>query len=117
MVALVEIALITKLNLILFDYFDFPVRSWNVCTDCNGYFGCAIAEIAINPCGTLLSKFIVLLCITVKVDFRIIMAMIVVLNVMSIIATVAAKKKRYFKLLTFWVLNHWFSANLRQHSI
>ena len=78
MVALVKIALITKLNLILFNYFDFPERSWNVCTDCNGYFGCAIAEIAINPCSTLMSKFIALLYITVIVDFKIIMAMIVV---------------------------------------
>ena len=89
MVALVKIALITKLNLILFDYFDFPERSWNVFTDCNGYFGCAIAEIAINPCSTLMSKFIALLYITVIVDFKIIMAMIVVINVMSIIAMLA----------------------------
>ena len=89
MVALVKMALITKLNLILFDYFDFPERSWNVCTDCNGYFGCAIAEIAINPCSTLMSKFIALLYITVIVDFEIIMAMIVVINVMSIIAMLA----------------------------
>ena len=89
MVALVKIALITKLNLILFDYFDFPERSWNVCTDCNGYFGCAIAEIAINPCSTLMSKFIALLYIMVIVDFKIIMAMIVVINVMSIIAMLA----------------------------
>ena len=51
---------ITKLNLMLFDYFDFPERSWNVCTDCNGYFGCAIAEIAINSFSTLMSKFIAL---------------------------------------------------------
>ena len=63
--------------------------SWNVCTDCNGYFGCAIAEIAINPCSTLMSKFIALLYITVIVDFEIIMAMIVVINVMSIIAMLA----------------------------
>ena len=74
MVALVKIALITKLNLILFDYFDFPERSWNVFTDCNGYFGCAIAEIAINSFSTLMSKFIALLYITVIVDSKIIMA-------------------------------------------
>ena len=87
MVALVKIALITKLNLILFNYFDFPERSWNVCTDCNGYFGSAIAEIPINPCSTLMSKFISLFYIMVIVDFRIIMATIVV--VMSIIAMLA----------------------------
>ena len=58
MVALVKMVLITKLNLILFDYFDFPERSWNVCTDCNGYFGCTIAEITINSFSTLMSKFI-----------------------------------------------------------
>ena len=90
MVALVKMALITQLNLILFDYFDFPERSLNVFTDCNGYFGCAIAEIAINPCSTLMSKFIASLYITVIVDFEIIMAMIVVINVMSIIAMLAA---------------------------
>ena len=89
MVALVKMVLITKLNLILFDYFDFPERSWNVCTDCNGYFGCAIAEIAINPCSTLMYKVIALLYITIIVDFSIIMAMIVVINVMSIIAMLA----------------------------
>ena len=83
MVDLVKMALITQLNLILFDYFDFPERSWNVFTDCNCYFGCAIAEIAINPCSTLMSKFIAVLYITVIVDF--IMAMIVVINVMSLI--------------------------------
>ena len=87
MVALVKIALITKLNLILFDYFVFLERSWNVCTDCTGYFGSAIAEIAISPCSTLMSKFIALLYIMVIVDFRIIMAMIVV--EMSIIAMLA----------------------------
>ena len=87
MVALVKIALITKLNLILFDYFDFPERSWNVCTDCNGYFDCAIAEIAINSFSTLMSKFIALFYIMVIVDFRILMAMIVL--VMSIIAMLA----------------------------
>ena len=89
MVALVKMALITQLNLILFDYFDFPERSWNVFTDCNCYFGCAIAEIAINPCCILLSKFIALLYIMVKVDFKIIMAIKVVINVMSIIAMLA----------------------------
>ena len=89
MVALVKMALITQLNLILFDYFDFPERSWNVFTDCNGYFGCAIAEIAINPCSTLMSKCIALLYITIIVDLKIIMAMIVVINVMSIIAMLA----------------------------
>ena len=89
MVALVKIALITKLNLILFDYFDFPERSWNVCTDCNGYFGCAIAKIAINPWSTLMSKSIALLYLTVIIDFRIIMAMIVIMNVMSVIAMLA----------------------------
>ena len=89
MVALVKIALITQLNIILFDYFDFPERSWNVCADCNGYFGCAIPEIAINPCSTLMSKFIALLYTTFIVDCKIIMAMIVVIKVMSIIAMLA----------------------------
>ena len=73
----------------MFDYFDFPERSWNVFADCNGYFGCAIAEIAINPWSTLMSKFIALLYVTVIDDFKIIMAMLVVINVMSFITMLA----------------------------
>ena len=85
-----KMALITKLSLILFDYFDFPERSWNVCTDCNGYFGCAIAEIAINPCCTLMSKFIALLYIMVIVILYIMAMIVVVMSQIAMLAVMGA---------------------------
>ena len=50
-----------------------------------------------------MSKSIALLYLTVIIDFRIIMAMIVVMNVMSVIALLALMGAAYKCVMLYWI--------------